>query len=200
MLPRNRALAASLWYSVARSSDNLDGAIVKASMLRTTLLTAALVAMVASAATAQAFRVTLVNGTTFETRYQPRPAPWDDEKVIFMSELGNLVSLEESEIASVDAISDLRGFGRVIDTTTIDLGIMPNDLTDEQIEQRRALPEALPQRFDMEQFVEPDEVGGGMPVWRVGGGGGPAQDIPGAPIIPPIPGQQPLPAPVPPVD
>lgn len=171
-----------------------------ASIARTALFAAALTLLVAGSASAEAYLVTLGNGTTFETRYQPRPAPWDAEKVVFMSELGNVVSLPLSEVASIEPLVDLRGFGRVIDTTTIELGLAPNDLTDEEIARRMAEPIPMPQRFDMDQFVEPDEVGGGMPVWGTGGGGGTGREIPGAPIVPPIPQQQPTPAPVPPQD
>jgi hypothetical protein len=145
-------------------------------------------------AAADIFVVRLVNGTTFETRYQPRPAPWDAGKIVFLSDLGNWVALLQSEVAAVESLRDLRGFGRILDTTTIELGLSPNDLTDEEIARREQVPEVIPQRFDMQQFVEPDAVGGGIPVWSTGGAGG-GPPVPGAPLIPPTP---PVAAPPPP--
>ena len=133
--------------------------------------------LLASMASASVFTVVLNNGTAMETRYQPREASWDSNVVVFLSETGNRVALSKNDIAEVQVETETKGFGTVIDTTTIDLGILPNDLpTEEETAASRqgqpsALEEVLTRSYDQQQFVEPGEMGGGIPVFGVGSTG-----------------------------
>src|SRR3990167_5725808 len=47
--------------------------------------------LVAGSAAAEIFTVTLHNGNTFETRYQPQEASWDPSWVLLMAENGNQI-------------------------------------------------------------------------------------------------------------
>lgn len=133
--------------------------------------------LLASMASASVFTVVMKNGTAMETRYQPREASWDSNAVVFLSETGNRVALWKDDIAEVQVETETKGFGTVIDTTTIDLGILPNDLPTEeetaasQEGRPSALEEVLTRSYDQQQFVEPSEMGGGIPVFGVGSTG-----------------------------
>ena len=50
-------------------------------------------ALFAPAASATVYTVTMKNGTTFDTRYQPEEASWDANKVVLMTEFGNRIAL-----------------------------------------------------------------------------------------------------------
>jgi hypothetical protein len=142
--------------------------------LLTSCLAAVALLVVALPATAEIFTVTLHNGTTFNSRYQPEEAPWDTSKVILLDDVGVRVALPKADIESIAAQSELKGYGRVIDTTTFELGVAPNDLPEPeeggegQAQQPSALDRMLSQSYDQQQFVEPDEAGGGVPVFSVG--------------------------------
>ena len=150
----------------------------------------------AVAVSAESFTVTMKSGNVFETRYRPRLASWDDAKVVLLTELGNPITLRKDEIASVTAESENRGFGRVIDNTTLELGFVANDAEDPAAgaaDPMKALADALMSRqqnapvYDQQQFVEPGQAGGGIPVsWTqpTGGmvpAGGPVLIAPGGP-------------------
>ena len=79
---------------------------------------------------AEIFVVKLTNGNEFETRYRPREAGWDSSKVVFVTDVGNPIALPKAAIVSVIGRSEDRGFGRVIDNTTFELGLAPNDAPD----------------------------------------------------------------------
>ena len=136
----------------------------------------------AVAVSAESFTVTMKSGNTFECRYRPRQASWDDAKVVLLTELGNSITLRKDEIASVAAESENRGFGRVIDNTTLELGFVANDAEDPAAggaaDPMKALADALMNRqqdapvYDQRQFVEPGQAGGGIPVsWTQPTGG-----------------------------
>jgi hypothetical protein len=104
-------------------------------------------------------------------------------------------------VQGIKAMSETKGFGRIIDTTTIDLGFAPNDLPDAPVNQDRsmsALEEAMTRSYDIQQFAEPSQAGrgtgggGGLPLWGLGGGGGGG----GGGFTPP-PAPAPVPAPPP---
>jgi hypothetical protein len=179
-------------------------------MLRRIILSsaAAAILLAATPAAANVFTITLENGTTFESRYQPQEASYDASKILFLNSLGLPMALPKDMVESVTSEAETSGFGKVIDTTTIDLGYLPNDLpTEEELAeaQRQGLGLAPGQAvpvYNMEQFVEPGELGG-MPVWGAGGGGAgfqsplPTTPVPftpppqvGAPVSP----QPPIPA------
>jgi len=125
-------------------------------------------------AQAETFHIKLTNGTSFDSRYQPMQAPWDENKVVVVTDLGNRISLAKTDLAEITSSSELRGFGEVINNTTIEMGVSPNDEPEEEegaAQQREpvgALQEFLTRSYDQEQFVEPDEVGGGIPVFGIG--------------------------------
>ena len=48
-----------------------------------------LVAAAAATVHAEYFTVTLTNGTSFQTRYRPAPAEWDDNVVMINTDRGN---------------------------------------------------------------------------------------------------------------
>lgn len=126
-------------------------------------------------AAAEVYTIRLTNGTTFESRYQPKQAAWDAGVLTFLDETGLEVALAKGLIAEVAPQSELKGFGKVINTTTVDLGFAPNDLEEFQARMRESnqnpFQESMTRTYDQQQFVEPDQVGGGIPVGFGGGGG-----------------------------
>jgi hypothetical protein len=121
---------------------------------------AALVVLVAAPAIAEVYHVNLVNGTTIDTRYPPQDSSWDSAKLILLSDVGNWVSIAKSDVAGVTTDTQNRGFGFVIDTTTIALGWAPNDALNPE-EQAEAEADAAraaalaPVPYSVDQFVEP---------------------------------------------
>jgi hypothetical protein len=87
-------------------------------------LAAALVAVPASAAV---YTIHLKSGDRFETRYQPRDASWDAGKVVFLDEVGNLISVAKGDIDRIDSDVESAGYGHMLDDTTMMLGRAPND-------------------------------------------------------------------------
>ena len=139
--------------------------------------------LLAGTAAADSFTITLHNGSTFESRYQPKAASWDESKVLLLTGVGNWIALERTEIASITTDLELRGYGRVIDTTTKDFGFAPNDRPVEEGEgedaaqqEVSALERILSQSYDTPLVSEPGETTGGFPVFNVtttpGGGTG----------------------------
>jgi hypothetical protein len=166
---------------------------------RVPMLVALLAAMAALPATAEVYSVTLTNGSLFESRYLPRQATWDAGMMELATETGAWIALPKSLVQSITAMSETKGFGRVIDTTTIDLGFAPNDLPEVAVtvdNSAIALQEAMNRSYDIQQFSEPNQAGrgtsgGGLPIWGVAGGGGGG-------FTPPLPAPAPVPAPPPP--
>ena len=85
----------------------------------------------AGVATAASFTVTLANGTSFETRYRPVVADWDDTVALIRTDQGNWIALQKDEIVDVASQAEISGFGYQVDTKTLFLGWSPNDLLDE---------------------------------------------------------------------
>lgn len=149
---------------------------------------------------AELFTVALTNGATFDTRYQPRRAAWDAEMIEFVTDTGLWVAMPRGLVSEVRAVAETKGFGKVINTTTVDLGYAPNDLavadltTQAQAAERSYMDTALANRqFDQQQFVEPSQAGvhaprGGIPVTSLGGGGAPSGPavVPVAQPAPPV--------------
>lgn len=82
---------------------------------------------VATSVSAEAFRIRLTNGNEFVSRYGPVPAQYDSSKMLVMTDVGNVIALRKDDIESVQIDEEVRGFGRRIDTTTIEVGWGPND-------------------------------------------------------------------------
>lgn len=78
--------------------------------------------LVASAAQAVSYTVTLANGTSFETRYRPMTAEWDTNIAMLRTDQGNWIALKKSEIVDVASAAEIAGFGYQIDETTVFLG------------------------------------------------------------------------------
>lgn len=139
------------------------------------------VSLVASPAAAELFYVTLNNGSVMESRYQPQEASWDSNMVLLMTDVGNWVGVPKDDIESVRSEIENRGYGIVIDTTTVLLGWTLNDAVDpnadpaqggaagagnsaseraaaalQQLQQQRAQE----QSYSIQQFVEPNSTQG----------------------------------------
>jgi hypothetical protein len=149
---------------------------------------------------AQQFTVQLKNGSTFLTRYPPEEAPWDATKLVFLTEYGNLISVSADEVASVQSDIEAKGFGRVINATTIALGWAPNDALDPDSEEGRQ--QAMMDRYleairggsssqpsSLEQFVDPGEAG--QAGFSTGFGSPAAPQVPPAYYLPQGPGALP---------
>jgi len=128
------------------------------------------------AALAEVYTVTLHNGNTFLAKYRPQDASYDPNYIVFMTDVGNTISLSKDDVADIVSETESKGFGVVIDTTTIMIGELPNDApTEEQalkaMESRQSQTGfRLPQQpgLSTSQFAEPSAVGGsaggGLPV------------------------------------
>jgi hypothetical protein len=149
--------------------------------VRTRCFALAVVAVVgafsALPAAAEVYTITLQNGTTFLTRYQPEDASWDAAKLVFLNEQGNQISLPKADVTSIATEMENRGFGHMLNSTTMALGWAPNDAIDLdsdegkaalQAEQRAGQQEAPPV-YNQEQFVEPGAATG-LPLSMIGAG------------------------------
>ena len=125
----------------------------------------------AAPAGAEIFRVTLADGGVIETRYQPQESSWDPETVLLLTEVGNWIGLNRADIASVETDAVDRGYGFIIDNTTISLGWAPNDQPvpdpEAQADARlQALQNLIDQQrapaepYTIQQFVEPNQTQG----------------------------------------
>lgn len=141
---------------------------------------------------AEVFFVTLNNGTTIETAYQPQAASWDSSMVLLMTEQGNWIGLPQADIREVRSESQISGYGRAIDSKTFELGFAPNDASDpdakpsdpaearaqllEQmiLQQQQELNDRRAQEsYTVEQFVDPEDLQG-IPARFIGSPTGPA--------------------------
>jgi hypothetical protein len=129
--------------------------------------------LLANAAMASVYTVTLSNGQTIESRYRPMIAPWDEGKVMLMTMVGNWISLSKADITDLVVDIETAGHGRVIDSTTVDLGITANDRptgeaaapsAQEQLLQFMQAEQANRPVYSTEQFAEPNAASG-IPVW-----------------------------------
>lgn len=135
----------------------------------------AVACLLGAPAAAEIYTVILANGETMDTRHQPMIAPWDEGKILLRTDVGNWVSLPKAEITDVRVDVEAAGYGRVIDSTTVDMGLTANDrpaagerpspeqqLLDFVRSQQRDRP-----TYDTPQFVDPSEASG-IPVWMTG--------------------------------
>jgi hypothetical protein len=125
------------------------------------LLPAALVGL-ALPASAELYTITLANGSTFESRFPPRAASWNANTVLIYSDFGNWLSVPRADISGVTSETQAKGFGTVINTTTISLGIAANDKAVPDPNAPAAAPEAggSAQPYNVQQFVEPGRTQG----------------------------------------
>ena len=132
---------------------------------RLIVLTMLLVA-VAATAHAEYYTVTLTNGTTFQTRYRPVPADWDENVVMINTDRGNWIGLQSDEVADVTSHAESTGFGYQLDATTLFVGWSPNDIDEggedgEGLDLEAMYPEPEPGAV-LEQFVDIPTAGTGI--------------------------------------
>ena len=111
------------------------------------------------------FTITLTNGTSFQTRYRPVPAEWDDNVVMINSDRGNWIGLHQDEIVDVTSHVETTGFGYQVNTTTLFVGWSPAEIPElgedgepKELDLGEMFPEAAPSNV-LNQFV--DVPGGG---------------------------------------
>lgn len=129
----------------------------------------------ASPLAAEIYHVELTGGNVFDTRYKPEEASWDPTIVLLLTDTGNWIAVPKAEIAGITTETESKGFGKVIDTTTVLLGWAANDAPLPEDEAQFSAVERLQQMFTqqqqrqdftVEQFVEPGQAGrGGLPAW-----------------------------------
>ncbi|MCH9650682.1 MAG: hypothetical protein K0U98_20795 [Deltaproteobacteria bacterium] len=76
---------------------------------------------------AQTFTVHLENGNEFETLRQPKQAPWDENTVLVLTDAGNWIGLAKADVERISSSVEDSGFGRIIDSKTIAIGLLAND-------------------------------------------------------------------------
>lgn len=130
--------------------------------------------LLATLASAGTYTVTLTNGTSFVTRYEPVDAEWDDNVVMLNSDQGNWIALPKDEIADVVSDVEASGFGYQVNTTTVFVGWSPNESEGEGEGEGGEgegagegefdnLPDPNPApSFGLEQFVDIPGSGGGV--------------------------------------
>ena len=164
-------------------------------------LLAALALVTALPAAAEYFTIKLKNGNELDTLYRPRLNAEGGDKVHVATETGNWISFPVDAIESVTSHIEARGFGKVINTTTILIGTAPNDaeIPGEQTEEidpatrlldyleSQQRPEPTP--FSVQQFAEPNSVGG-IPIGFTNRTTPPLGGVSPTAIEPPIAGDQ----------
>ena len=145
--------------------------------MRRSLTLVALLTLLALPVSAEVFTVTLTNGSTLETQYQPQEAAFDNDMVLLLTEVGNWIGVRRDEIESVVSDAESSGFGKVIGKNTIDLGWAANDAVDPNAPAAdgkedpglslaaQALQNLYEQRqaqesYTVKQFVQPNETQG----------------------------------------
>lgn len=144
--------------------------------------------MLANPANAEIYTVTLTNGSVLETAYQPQEAAFDRSMVLLMTDVGNWIGVQKSEIESVRSDAELGGYGKVIEKNTILLGWSANDAADPDAKAAEgqgnsrtdpamsATAQALQnlyeqrqaeQNYSIKQFVQPNQTQG-IPARMIG--------------------------------
>lgn len=139
-------------------------------------LVAVLLLLAAPVASAAVYTVSLKNGTSFESRFEPEEATWDSSILLLLTQVGNWIALDKDDVVDITTDIESRGFGKVIDTKTVSLGVLANDAPDPDAEapklsNAQVLQQFLQQQqqsapdYTVHQFVEPSAAGqGGLPV------------------------------------
>jgi hypothetical protein len=146
--------------------------------MRRSLTLVALLALSALPASAEVYTVTLTNGSTVETQYQPQEAAFDKDLVLLLTEVGNWIGVRRDEIESVMSDAEESGFGKVIAKNTILLGWSANDAPDPnappaegqrqdpgmslaaQVLQNLQQQRQEQQSYTVQQFVQPNQTQG----------------------------------------
>lgn len=165
---------------------------MRRSLARVSLALLALAPLAVPSAEAEVFFVTLNNGTTIETAYQPQEASWDPGMVLLLTETGNWIGLPQADIREVRSESQIAGYGRAIDDNTFELGFAPNDASDPNAEpadpaearvemleqmllqqQQEMDRRTAEQNYTVRQFVDPEDLQG-IPSRFIGSPTGPS--------------------------
>jgi hypothetical protein len=121
---------------------------------------------------AELYRVELVGGGAFESRYLPIEDPDAPERVLLLTDVGNWIVLPRQIIRRVTVDIEARGFGRRLDAQTIALGPAMNDAAGRATGRAASedpvalLSRLFERRFaalplaNVEQFVEPEQAAG----------------------------------------
>ncbi len=130
------------------------------------LVVFALLIAAAGVAHAEYYTVTLTNGTTFQTRYRPVPAEWDEDVLMISTDRGNWIGLRRDEVADVASHAETTGFGYRANSTTVFVGWSPNDIDEggedgEGLDLEEMFPEPE-SGFTLEQFVDVPGLGEGV--------------------------------------
>lgn len=120
----------------------------------------------AGAALAETYTVTLNNGSTFLSRYQPQQSSWDQDTILVLNETGTWVALARKDIKNITAEAQNRGYGLRVSNTTLFVGYTANDAapTEAGAAAQGGEEPAAPRSYDIQQFVDPGRAGGGLPV------------------------------------
>jgi len=123
-------------------------------------------------AATEIYRVELVGGTFFETRYWPIEDPEALDRVLLLTDTGNWIALPRRMVRHVAVGIEERGFGRRLDAQTVALGSAMNDAPAANASETPAgdalalLTRLFDRRFEalppshVEQFVEPEQAEG----------------------------------------
>ena len=129
----------------------------------------------ATSAGAGHFTVTLDNGRTLDTRYEPVEAEWDPGVTLLLTDRGNWTALETPRIVEVTPKDEETGFGYRLDTTPRFLGWILIEVDDEEdVGDARSYelpeaPEGPEQSYSIEPFItiqgiDPTDAPGGIPL------------------------------------
>jgi hypothetical protein len=101
--------------------------------------------------------------------------------VMILTDMGNWIAVPRADIVHAAPETETRGFGKVINTTTIDLGYAPNDAPlpevqegglGAELDRLQQLLQGERRTYDQQQFVSPGQAGrGGLPLGFASGTG-----------------------------
>ena len=153
-----------------------------AKLVSTVLCAVAVCALVALPVAAETYHVNLKNGRSYATRYPPQEASWDADTLLITTETGNWIGIQRAQVDRVEIESEVRGFGRRINASTVAMGrtgggaaapeeknLTPAERQNQLLEQLITQQQGQSQPdYTMQQFVEPGDLGqgstGGIPV------------------------------------
>ena len=80
---------------------------------------AALMFLTVVPAMSAVYTIHLKNGNSFDSRYKPRIAGWDENKIMLTTDIGNKITLQRDDVVDITVDTETQGYGTVLDTTTI---------------------------------------------------------------------------------
>jgi hypothetical protein len=73
------------------------------------------------------YEIRMVNGNSFHSRYEPKIAPFDSTRMMFMTVTGNPITVPRDAVKEVISLTEASGFGKRLDAATVLIGLAPND-------------------------------------------------------------------------